>query len=41
MPKEVYGKVKSIPKADRGIGKRVPLVVLTISGKFLQTGSGK
>ena len=32
MPKEVFrhcnGKVKSIPKADRGIGKRVSQVVL-------------
>ena len=35
------GKVKSIPKADRGIGKRVSQVVLKMSGKFIQPGSGK
>ena len=36
-----YGKVKSIPKADREIGKRVSQVVLKMSGKFIQPGSGK
>ena len=45
MPKEVSGhcngKVKSIPKADRGIGKRVSQVVLKMSGKFVQSGFGK
>ena len=45
MPKEVSGhcngKVKSIPKADRGIGKRVSQVVLKMSGKSIQPGSGK
>ena len=45
VPKEVSGhcngKVKSIPKADRGIGKRVSQVVLKMSGKFIQPGSGK
>ena len=45
MPKEVSGhcngKVKSIPKADRGIGKRVSRVVLKMSRKFKQTSSGK
>ena len=45
MPKEVSGhcngKVKSIPKADRGIGKRVSRVALKMSRKFIQTSSGK
>ena len=44
MPKEVFAhcnsKVKSIPKADRGIGKRQSQVVLKMSGKFIQPGSG-
>ena len=35
------GRVKSIPKADSEIGKRVPLIVLKVSGKFIQPGSGK
>ena len=35
------GKVKSIPKADRGIGKLVSQVVLKMSGKFIQPGFGK
>ena len=37
--KEVYGhgksRVKSIPKAYRGIGKRVPQIVRKTSGKFI------
>ena len=45
VPKEVSGhgkgRVKSIPKADRGIGKRVSQIVLKMSGKFVQSGSGK
>ena len=45
MPKEVSGhfngKAKSILKADRGIGKRVSQVVLKMSGKLIQPGSGK
>ena len=28
------GRVKSIPKADRGIGKRVSQIVLKMSGHF-------
>ena len=44
MPKEVSdhgkGRVKLIPKADRGIGKRVPQIVLKMSGKFVQSGFG-
>ena len=43
--KEVFGhgkgRVKSIPKADRGIGKRVPQIVPKMSGKFVQSGFGK
>ena len=39
VPKEVYGRgkgrVKSIPKADWGIGKRVPQTVRKTSGKFI------
>ena len=39
MPKEVYGhgkgRVKSIPKAYWGIGKRVPQIVRKTSGKFI------
>ena len=35
------GKVKSIPKADRGIDKRLSQVVIKMSGKFIQPGSGK
>ena len=35
------GRVKSIPKADRGIGKRVSQIVLKMSGKFAQSGFGK
>ena len=45
MPKEVSGqcngKAKLTPKADSGIGKRVSQVVLKISGKFIQPGSGR
>ena len=45
VPKEVSGhcngRVKSILKADKGIGKRVSQVVLKMSGKFIQPGSGK
>ena len=45
MPKEVSGhcngRAKSIRKADKGIGKRVSWVVLKMSGKFIQPGSGK
>ena len=44
MPKEVSGhrsgKVKLIPKADKGVSKRVSQVVLKMSGKFIQPGSG-
>ena len=35
------GRVESIPKADRGIDKRVSQIVLKMSGKFIQPGSGK
>ena len=45
VPKEVSshcnGKVTSIPKPERGIGKRVSQVVLKISGKFILPGSGE
>ena len=45
VPKEMFGhgkgRVKSIPKADRGIGKRVSQIVLKMSGKFVQSGFGK
>ena len=38
MPKELSGhgkgRVESIPKADRGVGKRVSQIVLKMSGKF-------
>ena len=38
VPKEMSGhgkgRVKSIPKADRGIGKRVSQIVLKMSGHF-------
>ena len=37
----VDGRVKPIPKADKGIGKRVSQVVHKMSGKFIQPGSGK
>ena len=39
MPNEVsgHGKGRSIPKSDRGIGKRVSLIVRKMSGKFLQS----
>ena len=45
VPKEVSGhgkgRVKSIPKADRGIGKLVSQTELKTSGKFVQSGFGK
>ena len=45
MPKEMSGhgegRPKSIPKADRGINKRVSQIVLKMSGKFIQSGFGK
>ena len=45
VPKEMSGhgkgRVKSIPEADRGIGKRVLQIVLKMSGKFVQSGFGK
>ena len=45
VPKEVSGhcnsRVKPIQKADKGIGKRVSQVVLKMSEKFIQPGSGK
>ena len=44
LPKEVSGhgkdRVKSIPKADRGIGRRVSQIVLKMSEKFVQSGFG-
>ena len=40
-PGRVKGRVKSIPKADRGISKRVSQIVLKMSGKFIQSGFGK
>ena len=39
--KRYNGKVKSIPKADSGVSKLVSLIVLKISGQFIQPGSGK
>ena len=45
MSKEVSGhckfRVKSIPKADREIGKRVSQIVLKMSGKFIKPSSNK
>ena len=45
MSKEVSGhckiRVQSIPKADKGIGKRVSQIVLKMSGKFIQPSSNK
>ena len=45
VPKEMSGhgegRVKSNPKADRGIGKRMSQIVLKMSGKFIQSGFGK
>ena len=45
MLKEVSGhgkgRVKSIPKDDRGIGKRVSQIVHKTSGKFVQSGFGE
>ena len=45
MPQEMSshgkGRVKSIPKADRGIGKRVSQILLKMSGKFVQSSFGK
>ena len=45
VPKEMSGhgkgRVKSIPKADRGIGKRVSQIVLKMSEKFVQSGFSK
>ena len=43
VPKEMsaHCKGKSIPKADRGIGKRVSQILLKMSGKFVQSGFGK
>ena len=45
MLKEMFGhgkdRVKSIPKADRGIGKLVSQIELKMSGKFVQSGSSK
>ena len=45
VPKEMSGhgkgRVKSIPKADRGISKRVSQIALKMSGKFLQPGFDK
>ena len=40
-PAILKGRVESIPKADRGIGKRVSQIVLKMFGKFIQPGSGK
>ena len=44
VPKEVFGHGKGsklIPKANRGVNKRVSQMVLKMSGKFIQPGSGK
>ena len=45
LPKEVSGhgkgRVKSIPKADRGIGRRASQIVFKMSEKFVQPGFGK
>ena len=37
----MWGRVKSIPKANRGISKRVSQIELKMSGKFVQSGFGK
>ena len=45
VPKKVSvhgkGRVKSIPKTDRGISKLVLQMELKMSGKFVQSGFGK
>ena len=45
VPKEMSGhgegRVKSIPKADWGISKRVSQIIIKMSGKFIQSGFGK
>ena len=45
LPKEVSGhgkgRVKSIPKADKGIGRRASQIVFKMSEKFVQSGFGK
>ena len=45
VPKEMSGhgkdRVKSIPKADRAIGKCVSQISHKMSGKFVQSGFGK
>ena len=38
---KVKGRVKSILKADGGIGRRVSQIVLNMYRKFIQPGSGK
>ena len=40
MPKEVSGYCNMV-RIAREIGKRVSYVVLKMSGKFIQPGSGK
>ena len=41
IPKEVSGHKGKVPKADRGVGKRILQLILSSTGKLIQVGSGE
>jgi hypothetical protein len=41
IPKEVSGHKGKLPRADRGVGKRISDILLNASGKLIQVGSGE
>ena len=41
IPKEVSGHKGKLPRADRGVGKRISEIPLNASGKLIQVGSGE
>ena len=41
IPKEISGHKEKLPKADRGVDKRISEVLLNATGKLIQVGSGE
>ena len=41
IPKEISGHKEKLPKADRGVDKRISELLLSATGKLIQVGSGE
>lgn len=41
IPKEISGHKEKLPKADRGVDKRISELLLSATGKLIQVGSGQ